>query len=679
MRNKVAKTSIIMILITYLCGTVPFSTLTFGSSITNRALAINHNIDDSKINFELYFDEERMNEFVDDLEFALRRDEYLLSEYAYDEMIILANGLKLADSYKEMHYLKEKPFVRKLDLIYDRFVNNKQFRFLSEKHAKMIKGFITVYTSCELTPERINDLNKLIVNYRENPKVFRESPYVNYVYYYMLESVFDYLEENVIDKKINPKTSPYFQTIDMFIAELFWALDKNVYSDRADNNVCCLILKNWEMLTSFYSAEEMDHYGFTQAYNNSGLELSSHYFAAYMLLEDYNGKDIYDKKINKKEVIKAYKKNLLPQSYSFDNGRYVILAGPNVTKGEVQQAYGSLKEVEAGFFKIFGLNDKLRKKCLGRFITLYAGYGCYPLEYDFLPDLMEAEGVNSDFSNGIVSYLGFSDEYKSIENGKFRSSAGYYMARDLIYPYVHKDNSIYSNNRIDWYKTGVRKLLIGSNRTDKVALNQINLSYLMNTKDSWYDVEKILTLRNGNYVHDYYAMYLFEFLYAEKPEVLNKVTQLIRENNCKEYDRYIKELSKDKALNKQFHEYLSKLKKDYINRDTGDYIEDYSLRHPAMRMDTVVKEIQKALPLKNISVEVLKSSFSNTFELKGEIETNGKQQDVNDQVNEMLKTLSEKEWSGYKTFTAYAVKKGTKYEVVIHGVCTDSIKVGKVK
>lgn len=77
------------------------------------------------------------------------------------------------------------------------------------------------------------------------------------------------------------------------------------------------------------------------------------------------------------------------------------------------------------------------------------------------------------------------------------------------------------------------------------------------------------------------------------------------------------------------------------------------------------------------------SQFFNTFTLEGTYTgsvTKGDSEDWNamsKKVNEALEQLAQKEWSGYKTVTAYFVNYGVnssnqfEYDVVFHGIAKD--------
>ena len=87
---------------------------------------------------------------------------------------------------------------------------------------------------------------------------------------------------------------------------------------------------------------------------------------------------------------------------------------------------------------------------------------------------------------------------------------------------------------------------------------------------------------------------------------------------------------------------------------------------------------------KNVKVTKNKSQYFNTFTLQGTYTgsaSKGENEDwkaMNQATNEMLKQLSQKEWSGYKTLTAYFVNYRVnatgqfEYDVVFNGVNTET-------
>ena len=90
--------------------------------------------------------------------------------------------------------------------------------------------------------------------------------------------------------------------------------------------------------------------------------------------------------------------------------------------------------------------------------------------------------------------------------------------------------------------------------------------------------------------------------------------------------------------------------------------DDYLAEHAPKPLTDVKKEISDvALSMKDTTMTKHKSQFFNTFTLEGTYTgsvTKGESEDwkaMSKKINESLEQLTQKEWSGYKTVTAYFV------------------------
>ena len=111
--------------------------------------------------------------------------------------------------------------------------------------------------------------------------------------------------------------------------------------------------------------------------------------------------------------------------------------------------------------------------------------------------------------------------------------------------------------------------------------------------------------------------------------------------------------------------------------------DDYLAEHAPKSLTAVEKEMTEMLPMRDAKMTKHSSQFFNTFTLEGTYTgsvTKGESEDWNamsKKVNEALEQLAQKEWSGYKTVTAYFVNyrinssNQFEYDVVFHGIAKD--------
>ena len=172
-------------------------------------------------------------------------------------------------------------------------------------------------------------------------------------------------------------------------------------------------------------------------------------------------------------------------------------------------------------------------------------------------------------------------------------------------------------------------------------------------------------------------------MYNHKFDTFDKVQDLIRANDVQGYDAYREALSKDEQLNKEYQTYMQQLMDNQEKFTVPQVSDDYVVSHAQKALTEVKQEIADVANVKDAKITKHKSQFFNTFTVEGTYTgnaTKGESEDwktMSKQVNEALEKLSQKEWSGYKTVTAYFVnyrvnnENQFQYDIVFHGIATD--------
>ena len=167
-------------------------------------------------------------------------------------------------------------------------------------------------------------------------------------------------------------------------------------------------------------------------------------------------------------------------------------------------------------------------------------------------------------------------------------------------------------------------------------------------------------------------------MYEQHLEIMQELFKTIQTGNAENYKALVKRLREDKVLGQEFVDFMDELKKKEEEFTDRTISEDYADNISAKNHKELYREIQKLAKLKNMKVIEHRSYAFNTFELRGELvlgKTKGEVQDrmlMDEMTNELLKALSQKEWNGYKTVTAYflnyKIEKGkSTFELVFKG------------
>ena len=165
--------------------------------------------------------------------------------------------------------------------------------------------------------------------------------------------------------------------------------------------------------------------------------------------------------------------------------------------------------------------------------------------------------------------------------------------------------------------------------------------------------------------------------------MFDKIHDLIRKNDVTAYDAYRSTLSKDANLNKEYQDYMQMLVDNREKYNVPLVSDDYLANHASKPVSDIAAEITAEAKLKNVSVKKINHSsliHSHYKEHIQELQRKGEYEDwktITQNVNDTLKRLSAKEWTGYKTVTAYFVNYRVntsgqfEYDVVFHGINTE--------
>lgn len=370
------------------------------------------------------------------------------------------------------------------------------------------------------------------------------------------------------------------------------------------------------------------------------------------------------------------KKNYLPKTYVFDNGMLIIRAGERIEESKIFSFYWASKEVRAQFFNAFETDKPVVSSDAKRPLNVYI----YDSESDYK--------LNSVFNNRSTHNGGFygyaegaiycynlsdkKDDYTSHEALDFleifRHEYAHHLQFNYVVPMEHPKSKIYGDERLTWFIEGGADYFQGATRTDGIVQLEKEAQYLEETKDTWYDAAKTLTVKYNNYVLYKYSNFLMDMLYTKTPNEFKTMKNLIRTGDVKGYTTWVNNMSKSKSFNDDYQKYMAFLKQNSHKLQKLSYNQDYLKKHEVHAFSKIVKDIQSIQPLKNPKVKTYSSKYFNTFELRGELAN--QTGNIYKNINNMLKTLDQKSWSGYKTFTAYVVPNGKGFEIVIHGILT---------
>ena len=143
------------------------------------------------------------------------------------------------------------------------------------------------------------------------------------------------------------------------------------------------------------------------------------------------------------------------------------------------------------------------------------------------------------------------------------------------------------------------RVFAGSTRTNNVVPRKSIISGLSSDPASRYTAERTLFAKYGSWDFYNYSFALQSYLYTHQFETFDKIQDLIRANDVKNYDAYRENLSKDLKLNKEYQEYMQQLIDNQDKYNVPEVADDYLAEHATKSLAAVKKEISDTLPMKD--------------------------------------------------------------------------------
>ncbi|MBE1556680.1 collagenase [Sporosarcina limicola] len=537
----------------------------------------------------------------------------------------------------------------------------------------------TVKLATPILKEYYNNISNYIV---ENSK--------GNAVYALLRGIDYDLDNYLYDNRKKPEQTMWYGKIDEFINQVKrYAFLGTVTEDNA------WLINNGIFYTSrvgkFHSSPTLGLEVMTDVMSMYPYLSQQYIVAAEQISYYHGGVDANGRHINYVQIIKDGKAKFLPNTYTFDDGAFVIKTGDKVTEKKVKQLYWAAKEVEAQFFRMVGRDTPLESGNVDDVLTMVI-YNS-PAEYQYNSQLYGYDTDNGGmYIEGIGTFFTYertpAESVYSLEE-LFRHEFTHYLQGRYEVPGLWGQGPIYANERLTWFEEGNAELLAGSTRKESIVPRKSMVGGLSTNPQSRQTVPQVLNAKYGNFDFYKYSYVLQSYMYNKKFDMYDRVHDLIRANDVSGYDAYRSALSADTTLNTEYQNYMQMLIDNHSNYIVPHVAADYLAQHAPKAVTEIAAEITTAANLENVQVATRGSQFFKTFSVKGTYTGKASLGEYADwaamdvKINEILTRLDQKEWTGYKTvtgyFTNYRVNAAGQfvYDVAFHGVNTDDGNVNK--
>ncbi|ETT86904.1 collagenase ColA [Bacillus mycoides] len=597
---------------------------------------------------------------------------------------VLRSGFYLGFYHQELSKLSERVYHDKCLPALKTIAKNPNFKLGTTEQNKVISSYGMLIGGASADVEVIQYAGEIFKQYNDNLSTFIEDRTKGDAVYNLMKEV-DYEVQSYMNTTgKEPKDMLWYGKIDGFINEINrfaligtvtdkngWLINNGIYYASRFGKFYSTPTKGQQVVT-----EAMGIYPY----------LGQQYFvAAEQIATNYGGIDANGKTVNLDQIRKDGKKHYLPKTYTFDDGAIVFKAGDKVSEEKIKRLYWAAKEVRSQFYRTVGSDKPLENGHADDVLTMVI-YNS-PDEYQFNRQLYGYETNNGGiYIEGTGTFFTYErtpqQSIYSLEE-LFRHEFTHYLQGRYEVPGLWGQGEMYQNERLTWFEEGNAEFFAGSTRLDSVVPRKSIIGGLSNDPAKRYTAAQTLNAKYGTWDFYNYSFALQSYMYNNRPDMFDKVHDLIRTNDVPGYDAYRSTLSKDNKLNEEYQTYMQMLIDNRDKYTIPQVSDDYVAQHNPKPLSDVASDITNEAKLKNVKVTKNKSQFFNTFTLQGTYTgsaAKGENEDwkvMNQATNDMLKHLAEKEWSGYKTLTAYFVNYRVnaagqfEYDVVFSGVNTE--------
>ncbi|EJQ49905.1 hypothetical protein IEQ_02731 [Bacillus cereus BAG6X1-2] len=597
---------------------------------------------------------------------------------------VLRSGFYLGFYHQELSKLSERVYHDKCLPALKTIAKNPNFKLGTTEQNKVISSYGMLIGGASADVEVIQYAGEIFKQYNDNLSTFIEDRTKGDAVYNLMKEV-DYEVQSYMNATgKEPKDMLWYGKIDGFINEINrfaligtvtdkngWLINNGIYYASRFGKFYSTPTKGQQVVT-----EAMGIYPY----------LGQQYFvAAEQIATNYGGIDANGKTVNLDQIREDGKKHYLPKTYTFDDGAIVFKAGDKVSEEKIKRLYWAAKEVRSQFYRTVGSDKPLESGHADDVLTMVI-YNS-PDEYQFNRQLYGYETNNGGiYIEGTGTFFTYErtpqQSIYSLEE-LFRHEFTHYLQGRYEVPGLWGQGEMYQNERLTWFEEGNAEFFAGSTRLDSVVPRKSIIGGLSNDPAKRYTAAQTLNAKYGTWDFYNYSFALQSYMYNNRPDMFDKVHDLIRTNDVPGYDAYRSTLSKDNKLNEEYQTYMQMLIDNRDKYTIPQVSDDYVAQHAPKPLSEVASDITNEAKLKNVKVIKNKSQFFNTFTLQGTYTgstAKGENEDwkvMNQATNDMLKHLAEKEWSGYKTLTAYFVNYRVndagqfEYDVVFSGVNTE--------
>ncbi|MFA4136500.1 MULTISPECIES: collagenase [unclassified Brevibacillus] len=629
--------------------------------------------------YAFYNDRQRVQAIIDALQ--VRGTQYSSSDSkGIDTLVeVLRSGYYLGYYHQELSYLNQRSEHEKVFPALQAIADNPNFKLGTDAQNEVVGAFGGLIGNTFVSASLVEKAAPIIRQYEEQMDTFITQRSAGDAVFRIM-SQFSYILMWKVDEPT--KKQEFYGKIDTYLNEL-GKLALHGDTDEA---------KEWVLDNGFYHSAYLGGYHSNPNKGNEvlteALELYPYVGLQYMQVAKliqtvYGGKDAKGRDIQFNKIREDAMEKYLPKEYTFDDGSIVMKTGADVTEEKVKRLYWAAKEVKAQFHRMAGRDEPMEEGNPDDILTmvLYNSPSEYKMNNPLYGYETDNGGMYIEGKGTFFTYERTPQQSTYTLEELFRHEFTHYLQGRYAIPGLWNEGPIYRDERLSWFEEGGAELFAGSTRTTGVLPRKSMVNNLIRFgQNNWYTASQTLHARYGTWDFYTYSYALQYHMMKEDWNKLDDIMDYIEANNVDGYDQFIRTLSNDSELNRDYHRTMESLVDSYPDLTVPLVSDDYLVTPSPKASAEIFQEIEDVAGLKNVSTDRHDSEFFQTFTLTGTYtgtQAQGEKQDwetMSRMTDEFLTTLTSHPWNGYKTVTAYFTNYRVnasnqfEYDVTFHGV-----------
>lgn len=644
---------------------------------TSNNINYNEFFNFNKDTLDFYSNGNRFDKLVSALELSSQNYTSENTKEVCNLIEIIRAGYYLGAYNKELSIYKTENYKFKPSKAINFIVNNINFKLGSSSQNELINSLGNLIGNSYADYNAINNLSKILNDFNKNFNKYS-------VEYDKSSAIYSLIKGANIVLHKNPNN--FNNKVDSFVSSLENLCIINP-SQINDNNEYIIhnALYYTGALSKFKSNSSEVQKTLTDAMNLYPY-LSYEYLEAAQALDiHFKKKDFNGNTISFNQIKENAKNKYLCNTYSFDDGKFIVKAGDKVSIEKIKRLYWASKEVKSQFVRLIQNDSPVDQNHPDEVlnVVIYNSPKEYKLNKKLYGSNTDNGGIYIEPKGTFFTYERTPDESIYTLEELFRHEFTHYLQGRYLVKGMWGQGDFYKNNELTWYDEGTAEFFAGSTRTDGIKPRRSIVSNFK-SNNNIMNLNQLLHTSYGGWDFYNYGFAFSSYLYNNNPKIFRTICDYIKNNDVNGYKNYINVLSNSSNLNSSYKNYIHELVQNEKNITTPLVSDDYTLNHEYKDTNEMVNEINSILNLNNTKFEKHSSQFFDTFTLSGTYTgctSKGENEDwisMNKQLDNNLKELSNKSWSGYKTLTGYfknykVDSNGNyQYDLVIHGILKDS-------